>query len=223
MKYGVCVFLYLALSSCAVVDSSDFKYLDDENLELYPMLISGPGRIIEISLPKTLASELPDSIFMKPEGLELTYTKAMDFPYEWVWRGPTRKNRGLYLFELGFKYDKDRNLSSEDIQTRIQDVNSQYEDIENESWREYVLKNLYVEAYQSQQGFQWVVHNMPTVMGHHEICKLPISNKRQLVVWFWYNEDYVAEHPEWYERRKALSRRILDTVKLSEPGESLTN
>ena len=222
MKNGICIFLFLTLGSCVVVDSSDFRYLDDENLELNPMLITGPGRVIEISLPKSLATKLPDSVFMKPEGLELTYTKAMDFPYEWSWGGPIHKDEGLYLFELGFTYDKDRKLLFEDSESRIQYVKNHYEEFEEGSWRDYVLNKLSVEEYRSQQGYQWVVYNLPTVMQYHEVFQLPISNERQLVVWFWYNEDWVADHPEWFERRKALSRRILDTVKISDPNGELS-
>ena len=219
MRYGIFACLFLVLSSCAVVDSSDFRYLDDENVELYPMLITGPGRIIEISLPKSLATDLPESILMKPEGLESTYTKALDFPYEWSWGGPAHEDKGLYLFELGFTYDKERKLLSEGVQSRIQNIRNHYEEFEEGTWRDYVLKKLLVEGYQSQQGYQWVVYNLPTVMRYHEMFQLPISNERQLVVWFWYNEDWVTDHPEWFERRKALSRRILDTIKLSEPNE----
>ena len=32
--------------------------------------------------------------------------------------------------------------------------------------------------------------------------------------------EHFKDHPEWFERRKLLSRRILDTVKLLEPIKS---
>jgi hypothetical protein len=85
-------------------------------------------------------------------------------------------------------------------------------------WREIVLKNLKIVEYESNQGIHWLLENLPTVMQHHEVFSVPISDEHELIVWFWYNEDWVKDHPEWYERRKALSRRILDSVRLSDPG-----
>ena len=96
-------------------------------------------------------------------------------------------------------------------------IRKHYEDFEPGRWRDVVLERLIVEDYQSKQGYIWVVENKPTVKSFHEQFKLPISDHRQLVVWFWYNEDWVEGHPGWLERRKALSRRILDSVRLSEP------
>ena len=54
MKNIVLLCFVLLLGSCAVVDSSNFKYLDDENLELHPLLIIGAEQDVEISLPKKL-------------------------------------------------------------------------------------------------------------------------------------------------------------------------
>lgn len=217
MKHVISVFLVVLLCSCAVVDSSNFKYLDDDDLELHPLLIIGVDQDVEISLPKSLAAKIPDTLFMKPEGLELKYAYALKFPYEWLWGGPIHKDKGLYLFELGFTHDEGRRLLSEDVKSRVQSIKSQYEDLEQATWRHYVLKKFIGHGYQSKQGYQWVMENSPTVMQYHEVFYLPISDERELVVWFWYNEDWAKDHPEWYERRKALSRRILDTVKLSGP------
>jgi len=211
------VFLIGLLCSCAVVDSSSFKYLDDDDLELHPLLIIGADQDVEISLPKSLAAKIPDTLFIKPEGLELKYAYTLKFPYEWLWGGPIHKDKGLYLFELGFAYEKGRNLLSEDVESRIQSVKSHYENFEEGRWRDIVLKRSIAEGFQSRQGYQWVMENLPTVIQHHEVYSLPISDEHEFVVWFWYNEDWAKDHPEWYERRKALSRRILDTVKLSGP------
>jgi hypothetical protein len=114
-------------------------------------------------------------------------------------------------------YNEGRTLFAENVQERIRTVKKHYEDFDEGQWRDYVLENLFAEEYQSRQGYQWVVQNLPTVMRYHEVFKLPVSEEHQLVVWFWYNENWVKDHPDWFERRKALSRRILDTVRLSEP------
>lgn len=219
MKYIICACLFLALNNCVVVDSSDFEYLDDENLELHPVQILGAERDVEISLPKSLAIELPNSLFMKPEALILPYSKALDFPYEWLWGGPTRKDKGLYLFELGFERRLNRSLLNETIDSRIQLHRHRYEAFDEGTWRDIVLDRLSIVEYQSSQQYIWLLENMPTVLPHHEVFSIPVSDERELVVWFWYNEDWVTDHPEWFERRKALSRRILDTVQLSEPNE----
>ena len=218
MKNLLIVFLVLLLCCCSVVDSSSFNYLEDENLELHHLLIIGADQDVEILLPKSLSTNIPDTLFMKPEGLELSYSYAIKFPYEWQWGGPIHKNSGLYLFELGFTREKGRKLLNESFESRIQNIREKYSDIEQVAWREYVLKNYIVYKHQSKQGYQWVSQNLPTVMRHHELFSLPISDESELIVWFWYNEDWVKDHPEWYERRKALSRRILDTVRLSTPN-----
>jgi hypothetical protein len=217
IKHKICILMCLGLSSCAVVDSSNFKYLDEENLELSPVLIVGEVQNVEISLPKSLSIDMPKMLIVEPDRLQLTYTEVLDFPYEWLWGGPAHKDKGLYIFELGFTYNKGRKLLSEDVQTRVETIEKHFEEFEEGKWRDYVLENLIAEGYQSQQGYQWVKRNLPTVMRFHEVFNLPISNEHQLVVWFWYNEDWVKEHPDWFERRKALSRRILDTVKLTKP------
>jgi hypothetical protein len=181
------------------------------------MQIVGVDKDIEISLPRSLAIQIPKTLEIQPESLTLTYQKALDFPYEWLWGGPIHKDKGLYLFELGFTYKPGKKLLSEDVQSRIQRFENYYKDWDEGSWKSYVLKHLNVEEYQSQQGYLWVMKNLPTVKPHHEVFYLPISEDRELIVLFWYNEDWAKDNPEWYERRKALSRRILDTVKLSEP------
>ena len=215
MKKIFLLFLLVLCSSCAVVDSSDFKYLDDENLELKPLHIFGAEQEVQISLPKSLSYRMPDSLFMKPEGLELVYTRALQFAYEWLWGGPAHEDRGLYIFELSFAKHAGRKLLSETPEERIRVVKRIYEDMDDGKWRDYVLKKMIVEKYESKQGYEWVMDNHPTVMKYHEYFRIPISDERELAVWFWYNEDWVKDHPEWYERRKALSRRILDSVVLS--------
>lgn len=207
----------LMLTNCAVVDLSDFRYLNDDNLDFHRLLIIGAEQDVEISLPGSLAVEMPDTVFVKHQGLELPYVKVLDIPYEWLWGGPIHKDKGLYVLELGFTNDTNRKLLSESVEDRIQSFKAHYEGFEEGPWRAYVLENFVAKGYRSSQGGQWVMKNLPTVMPYHEIFHLPISDQRQLIVWFWYNEDWVKDHPEWYERRKALSRRILDSVKLSGP------
>lgn len=215
MKNMLVLILLVLCSSCAVVDSSDFKYLDDENLELKPLLIIGAEQDVEISLPKSLSYQLPDSLFIKPEGLELVYTRAIEIQYEWLWGGPAHEDKGLYVFELSFSKHAGRKLISETSEEKIRAVRRIYEDMDAGKWRDYVLKKMIVDNYESRQGFEWIMDNQPTVKKYHENFRLPISDERELIVWFWYNEDWVKDHPEWYERRKALSRRILDSVVLS--------
>jgi len=215
MKMIVAIFFIFCISSCTVVDSSNFEYLDDDDLELRPLLVIGVERDIKISLPKSLAIELPETLFLKPESLELPYLKVLGFPYEWLWGGPINKDEGLYLFDLAIDYKESGNLLSLDVDTRIQNIRGFYEEFDEGHWRDYVLNKLVVEKYQSENGYEWVMDNHPTVMRFHEYFTLPISDERELVVWFWYNEDWVKDHPEWFERRKALSRRILDSVKIS--------
>jgi hypothetical protein len=217
MKYKMCVLLSLILGGCTVVDSRNFKYLDEENLELIPLQIIGAEQRIEISLPKSLAIEVPDRLVINPEALEQPYTKLLDFPYEWLWGGPARKDQGLYLFKLALHYEQEEEFLSRNVDARISATRRHYEGFEQGQWRDYVIEQLAVKAYQSKRGYWWVMENKPTVKRHHEKFTLPIAEERQLVVWFWYNEDWVKDHPEWFKRRKALSRRILDTVKLSVP------
>ena len=185
---------------------------------MHPLLITGVDQDVEVLLPKSLSTKIPDTLYMKPEGLELTYSYAIKFPYEWQWGGPIHKDNGLYLFELGFKYKKGSKLLTKSYENRIRRVKNRYKNFEEGPWRDRVLDRSIATGYQSRQGYQWVLENLPTVMQYHEVFSLPISDERELIVWFWYNEDWVKDHPEWYERRKALSRRILDTVRLSTPN-----
>lgn len=217
MKYTISILVGLILSSCAVVDSSDFQYLDNENLELHPLLIIGAERTVHISLPKSLSTKIEDKLVIDPERLQLAYTKVLDFPYEWLWGGPAHKNKGLYLFELGFERRVGNVLLSESLSNRIQIHRDKYEAFDQGTWRELVLERLRISEYQSENNDTWLLENMPTVTPYHEVFSIPVSDERELVVWFWYNEDWAKDHPDWFERRKALSRRILDTVKLSEP------
>jgi hypothetical protein len=217
MKYKFCILISLMLGSCAVVDSSDFKYLDDEHLDLHPLLIIGAERTVEISLPKSLSTKIDDTLFIDREMLDLPYTKVLDFPYEWLWGGPAHKNKGLYLFELGFERRIGSALLSESLSNRIQIHTDKYEAFDEGTWRELVLERLNINEYQSDNDNTWLLENMPTVTPYHEVFSTPVSDERELVIWFWCNEDWVKDHPEWFKRRKALSRRILDTVKLSVP------
>jgi hypothetical protein len=200
-----------------VTDPSHFKYLDDDNLEIHPRTIRGAEQKVEISLPKSMATEIPNELTVKPEELDLPYFKVLNFPYEWLWGGPAHKDRGLYLFTMAFSRQNVEDFRSNAVDNRVRAIERYYENFEEGRWRDYVLDNLVVDTYRSKQGYWWVMENKPTVMQHHEKFTLPISDEHQLVVWFWYNEDWVKDNPEWYERRKALSRRILDSVKLSEP------
>jgi hypothetical protein len=197
---------------------SHFEYLDDEDLELKPLFVSGADQEIEIWLPRSLAEEIPESTFIEPDGLELPYLRILKFPYEWQWGGPGRKGTGLYLFEFGIERLTDGALLSKSIDERTKIHRKGYEAMDEGKWREIVLKNLKIVEYESNQGIHWLLENLPTVMQHHEVFSVPISDEHELIVWFWYNEDWVKDHPEWYERRKALSRRILDSVRLSDPG-----
>ena len=217
MKLKFYIVMSLMICSCTVVDPSHFEYLDSESLEFSPRLIKGAEKNVEISLPESQATEIPSVLIVKPEELELPFFRVLDFPYEWLWGGPIHKDRGLYLFTLAFSRQNVEDFRSNAVDDRIRAIERYYENFEEGQWRDYVLDNLVVDTYRSKQGYWWVMENKPTVMQHHEKFFLPISDKHQLVVWFWYNEDWVKDNPEWYERRKALSRRILDTVKLSEP------
>ena len=217
MKYLICAVTILILGSCMVVDPSHFRYLDEDSLEFNRVLITGAERDVEISLPRSLATEISDMLIVDPMSLERPYIKVLDFPYEWLWGGPAHKDVGLYLFELGFEQRVGASLVSKNVSDRINIHRGSYEDLEQDSWRKIVLERLKIVEYQSNNGNQWLLENMPTVKPYHEVFSIPVSEERELVVWFWYNEDWVKDNPEWYERRKALSRRILDTVKLSEP------
>jgi hypothetical protein len=180
-------------------------------------LIIGAEQNVEISLPRSLATKLPEKLYIKPESMDLLYIKILDFPYEWLWGGPMRKNKGLYLFELGFEHRINASLLAASTNKRIDVHREHYENFDEGTWRNIVLERLQFVEYQSSQNYRWLMENMPTVTPYHEFFTIPISNERELVVWFWYNEDWVKDHPDWFERRKALSRRILDTVRISEP------
>jgi hypothetical protein len=218
IKRKICILMCLGLSNCAVVDSSNFEYLDEDNLELQSVLIVGADQNVEISIPKSLSIDIPKTLLVESERLELPYTKALDFPYEWLWGGPAHKDKGLYLFELAFLRENSGRALSESVEDRIRNVRMRYENFDEGKWRDYVLAELVVQEYESKQGYWWVMENKPTIMKHHEQYVLPISDEHQLVIWFWYNEDWVKDHPDWFERRKALSRRIIDTVKLTKPN-----
>jgi len=207
----------MVLGSCMVVDPSHFRYLDEDSLEFNPVLIKGAERDVEISLPKSLATQISNTLSVDLRSQERPYTKVLDFPYEWLWGGPINKDVGLYLFELGFEQRVGQSLQSISADELIQVHRKRYEDFDEGTWREIVLERLKIVEYQSNNGNQWLLENMPTVKPYHEVFSIPVSEERELVVWFWYNEDWAKDNPEWYERRKALSRRILDTVKLSEP------
>jgi hypothetical protein len=218
MSHKICLLVCLGLSNCAVVDSSNFKYLGEDSLELRPMMITGAEQDVEISLPKSLSINIPKEMLIESDRLELPYTKVLDFPYEWLWGGPAHKDKGLYLFELGLERREGSGLLDNSVESRIQIHRDKYEAFDKGTWRDVVLGRFSIERYQSSQGDTWLIENMPTVTPHHEVFSIPLSNNRELVVWFWYNEDWVKDHPDWFERRKALSRRILDTVKLTKPN-----
>jgi len=205
------------LAGCAVFDSADFKYLDNENQEMHTVLVTGAEQVVEISLPKSRTVRLPDTLFMKPSGLQLGYVAAFSFPYEQLWSGPLRKNKMLYWFSMEFMSSEGRHMLSEDVGTRMRVVTEFYEEFDASVWRDVVLERLVVEKYDSAQGYEWVMENAPTTRRHREHFTLPISDERELAIAFWYNDDWAKDHTEWYERRKALSRRILDSVKLSAP------
>lgn len=216
MRLKIYLLAGVFVSACTVVDSSGFDYLDDESLKLHPLLIIGAEQDVEISLPSNLLTRLPNTLFMQSDGLKLPYTKALDIPFEWQWSGSNDPDDRLYLFELAFSFTAGRRLLSESVAARVEQEKNPYAGFEADPWHDYVLKKTQVSAYQSAQGYQWVMKKLPLAEREHESFSLPISDQHQLLVWFWYNTEWLDAHPGWFERRQALSRRILDSVRLIE-------
>ncbi len=82
--------------------------------------------------------------------------------------------------------------------------------------RDFFFEKFKIEPYHSSQPYVWTKENAPTVVKEHEDFRLPISDNRELIFSFYYRMEVKGpkKSQEWLERRKALSRKILDTVRI---------
>jgi hypothetical protein len=203
-------------AGCTVVSGGDFSYLDEQDTEMHPVLIMGSGKNIEISLPRSLDTEIPETLWIKPEGLFQQYAPALLIPYEWSETGSDRMDEAYFSVEVGIAYSEGKQIISDGLDVRVQLLRGSYESLEPGPWRDRVLDRMKLEEYRSGQGYQWLMSNLPTIKPFHENFRTPISEQRELVVWFWYSEDHVEDHPQWHLQRMSLARRILDTVRISD-------
>ncbi len=178
------------------------------------MLVIGAERDVKISLPRGLVSRFPATLFVQPEGLQLSYSKVMGIRYEWQWRSPVHQNEGLYSFELAFRFPAGRRSPSTGTVGRVNTPMKEYTRIKFGPWPDDAVTKDLAVSHQSKQGYQWTVESAPANWHIQDTFSLPVSSERQLVIRFSYDKDWAEGHPVWYQRRKVLSGRILDSVGL---------
>ena len=233
--------LYLCLLGLALMPAplraDPWSWLDDPERQYWSQItFHGYGPEIRFSIPDNakrsgthpvrvprLEKGQRDQEFtVPPDYFDHVGKMVIGFDWERYWGGFFKKSLVDYSLRVRVNYiGQDAHLLAMDTQGRIDRVYQHFEGlyapIKNQRAKDFFFNRFHIEPYQSQQGYVWTVENSPTVVQQQEYFRLPITDQHEMVFWFYYRwEDGGGRgDPAWLERRKALSRQILDSVRIS--------
>lgn len=241
MKTRLPMLLGLLVTSCAVLQSTPWDWLDDPEQQAWRGIeIEGYERTIGFSVPDKAGKggqhvirwpEPEDGLAEQAIGVghdpeNRAWHQLIKFSWEWFWGGPLKEDEIFYTLTVAVQHrdqlDGLLDLTiGERIQKEIDFQNAMYDEVEKHGQpllgREWFFERYEIEPFRSKQNYQWFKENIPQLVKEHERFVLPISDRHELVFWFWYHwqEDGGKTDPAWLERRKRLSRQILDTVEIT--------
>lgn len=156
-------------------------------------------------------------------------TRITGFDWERYWGGYFSEDQRNYALSLSVEFaGDDVELLDETIverqERRKQDYLSLFKDSDPEyaQWKRDMFK---IGRYKSSQGYVWTVENWPPRVLSFETFVIPISDRHEITFDFYYRmENGEPQNSEaWYERRKAISRKILDTVRIEPELNQVVN
>ncbi len=233
VKFGLSAILTLSLIQSA--QAEPWSWLDNpEKQKWSEITINGYERQIVFSIPEkayrgasvirvpALEKGLNDQVINVPaSALNKVSHRVIGFDWERRWGGFFKKDVTDYSLSVHVRHVDDAQLLNLSVAERIERIRDQYKQFYAEhdsvpAAKEYFFEQFKVEPYVSSQGFEWVWENKPNIVKESINFLLPISDDRELLFWFYYRMEVKGpkKSPEWLERRKALSRKILDTVRI---------
>ena len=172
--------------------------------------------------PRLEKGQRDQDITVPPEYLYHIGRPVIGFDWEYYWGGFLKESLVDYTFRVRVHHvGIGANLLGMDAQARMDRVYRYFEKLygpdKNDRATRFFFDRFHIEPYQSQQGYLWTVENKPSVVQQQEYFRLPITDEHEMIFWFYYRWEVAGGRgdPAWLERRKALSRQILDTVRIS--------
>jgi hypothetical protein len=195
--------------------------------------INGYGRTIEFSVPDKAGKggnhliRMPalkkgdrDQIINVSSEFEKNPGKRVAaFEWERYWGGFFKKDVADFTFNVFISYlGEDTNLLNLNVEGRIKRVEDYFHGrFSSERNHDWFFERFRIEPYESAQNYVWTLENSPTVVKEQDFFRLPLTQDHELVFWFYYRWEVQGGKgdPAWLERRRELSRKILDTVRIT--------
>lgn len=224
----------IAVAGCKTIQNP-WAWVDEpENQAWKPVTIELLGRTVTFSVPDSDSRHGTNTIMVFSEGVEeregqiwvpnssasAPVSGIAGFYWERYWGGYFRPDVDNYFLVVRV-WHHDRAPSLFDLTPTqrkvrlVEEHNDGFDDSEYGQWRKSGFK---VDLHASSQGYIWTNESSPARVKYSEEFKIPITVRHELEFDFYYrmdDEEGESNTEEWYERRKALSRKILDTVKIS--------
>ena len=249
MKIFIVGLISLCLTSCYIPVRNAWDWLDDPELQFWMSVgFEGYGREFHFQVPDRLGTngrsfitypalkvatrEQDIAVSFESQQTEANRIIEINWDHgkEGVF-GPVTADYKLRVFILS--YQDDTKLLDLDIHQRIAKTTADHwetyagadQNLDIKYWRDLFFGKYQIQPYESSQSLLWTLENRPILVREHEYFRIPISDHHELVFWFWYHwqEEGGRTDPAWLERRKDLSRKILDTVEISPNPWSLKN
>ncbi len=236
MKIICSVLVSALLLSPSMVQAEPWSWLDKpDKQEWSEITINGYERQVVFSIPDkakwgstvirvpVLERGHKDQVVDVPVSATAKFShRVIGFDWERRWGGFFKKDVTDYsLRVIVITGESEANLLEQDLAERMERIRQSYKKIYDESpgvseGEKFFFESYLIEPYESSQGYEWTRENNPTIVKESIDYRLPISENRELLFWFYYRMEVKGpkKSPEWLERRKALSRKILDTVRI---------
>jgi hypothetical protein len=211
-----------------------WSWLDDTEQQYWSNItISGYGRMIEFSIPDRAKKrgshvirmpalnkgEKDQHIEVSPDYLLHPGNRIAAYVWERYWGGFFKEDVTDYTFDVYVGYvGEDVDLLDLNVDDRIQRIKDYYHGrFNSERNHDWFFDRFRIDPYKSAQSYFWTQENSPTVLKEHETFRLPISQHHELLFTFYYRQELQGGKgdPAWLERRRHLSRKILDTVRIT--------
>lgn len=224
----------LFLAGCKTIQQP-WAWVDEpENQVWMPVTIELLGRTVTFSVPDSDSRMGTNTITALGEGVEeregriwvpnssasAPVSGLAGFFWERYWGGYFRPDvDNYYLVVRVWHHDRAPSLfdltPAQRKERLVQDHNDGFDDSEYGQWSKSVFN---VELHESSQGYIWTNESSPARVKYSEEFKIPITVRHELEFDFYYrmdDDEGKSNTKDWYERRKALSRKILDTVRIT--------
>jgi len=148
---------------------------------------------------------------------------AIKFDWERRWGGFGKETWTDFFLDVRVLYKgKEYRLLNQTLEQRMQRVVDYYssyysDDSDSIERKTAFFEDFVIQPYESSQSYVWTLENDPDGWKIQETYRLPVSQDHEVSFWFYYRWEMGGgkDDPEWLARRKELSRKILDTVKIT--------